>query len=54
MTGETTSGQSDRHVYVLDDEQWDAFMAALNAPPADNSELRALFNRKPAWENLAS
>ena len=41
---------ADRRTFVLDAERWDAFMAALDAPPADNPRLRELLNRKPAWE----
>jgi uncharacterized protein (DUF1778 family) len=41
---------ADRRTFMLDDEQWDSFMAALEAPPADNPRLRALLARKPAWE----
>jgi len=40
----------DRPVFQLDDTQWTAFMAVLDAPVADNSALRALLARKPAWE----
>ncbi len=41
---------ADRRTFVLDAEHWDAFMAALDAPPVDNPRLRELLNRKPAWE----
>lgn len=41
---------ADRRAFVLDEERWDAFMAALDAPPGDNPRLRALLRRKPAWE----
>ena len=41
---------ADRRMFVLDEKQWDEFMAALNAPPADNPRLRELLARKPAWE----
>lgn len=41
---------ADRRVFELDDKQWAAFMAALDAPVADNPALRALLARKPAWE----
>jgi uncharacterized protein (DUF1778 family) len=36
----------DRRVFYLDQEHWDAFMAALDAPPKPNPRLRALFARK--------
>jgi uncharacterized protein (DUF1778 family) len=41
---------ADRRVFVLDDERWQDFMAALDAPPADNPRLHQLLARKPAWE----
>ena len=40
---------ADRRLFLLDDAQWDAFEAALDAPPEDNPALRALLARKPAW-----
>jgi uncharacterized protein (DUF1778 family) len=39
----------DRRKFYLDQESWDAFMAALDAPPKDNPRLRDLFARKPSW-----
>ncbi len=41
---------ADRRVFVLDEQSWDEFMALLDAPPSDNPRLRALLDRKPAWE----
>lgn len=41
---------ADRRAFVLDTARWDAFTAALDAPPADNPGLLALLARKPAWE----
>ena len=41
---------ADRRAFVLDDKRWAAFMAALDAPLADNPRLHALLARKPAWE----
>lgn len=41
---------ADRRVFMLSQERWDEFMAALDAPPADNPRLRALLTRKAAWE----
>jgi uncharacterized protein (DUF1778 family) len=35
---------------VLDDTQWQAFMAELGTPPADNPALHRLLARKPVWE----
>lgn len=41
---------ADRRVFQLDDERWNAFMAALATPPKNNPRLRKLLARKPAWE----
>src|ERR1700686_3608565 len=41
---------ADRRVFQLDEKRWDAFMAALDAPPKRNPKLRKLLARKPAWE----
>lgn len=41
---------ADRRTFVLDQRQWDEFITALDAPPADNPRLRALLARRPAWE----
>ena len=41
---------ADRRHFVLDEAAWDAFNAALDAPPADNPRLAALLNRRPPWE----
>jgi uncharacterized protein (DUF1778 family) len=41
---------ADRRVFQLDEKHWDAFMAALAAPPKNNPKLRRLLARKPAWE----
>jgi uncharacterized protein (DUF1778 family) len=41
---------ADRRVFQLDEKRWDAFMAALAAPPKNNPRLRKLLARKPAWE----
>lgn len=41
---------SDRRTFVLDEAHWDEFIAALDAPPEGNPRLRALRDRKPAWE----
>ena len=40
----------DQRLFILDDEQWQAFKAALDAPPRDNTALNALLSRKPAWD----
>ena len=41
---------ADRRTFVLDDERWQAFVAELDRPSADNPKLRQLLHRKPAWE----
>jgi uncharacterized protein (DUF1778 family) len=41
---------ADRRVFQLDEKRWDAFTAALAAPPKNNPKLRGLLARKPAWE----
>jgi uncharacterized protein (DUF1778 family) len=41
---------ADRRVFQLDEKRWNAFMAALAAPPKNNPKLRRLLARKPAWE----
>ncbi|MES2666595.1 MAG: DUF1778 domain-containing protein [Pseudomonadota bacterium] len=40
----------DQRLFALDAGQYDAFMAALDAPPAPGPKLRALLSRRPAWE----
>lgn len=40
----------DQRLFLLDQDQWDEFVAALNAPPRPNKRLLALLARKPAWE----
>jgi uncharacterized protein (DUF1778 family) len=39
----------DQRLFVLDTERYDAFMHALDNPPAPGPKLRALLRRKPAW-----
>ena len=41
----------DQRLFVLDDEQWAAFSAALDAPPRPNDRLKAMLNRRTPWEN---
>lgn len=40
----------DRRFFVLDEETYDAFVAALDAPPADNPRLRQLLKTPAPWE----
>lgn len=40
----------DRRLFTLDAQSFDAFTQALDNPPAPGPRLRALLQRKPAWE----
>ena len=40
----------DQRLFVLDPERYDAFMRALDNPPAPGPKLRSLLRRVPAWE----
>jgi uncharacterized protein (DUF1778 family) len=39
----------DQRLFALDPERYDAFMHALDNPPAPGPKLRALLRRVPAW-----
>ena len=39
----------DQRLFRLDDQRHDAFMQALDNPPAPGPKLRALLRRTPAW-----
>jgi len=39
----------DQRLFMLDPERYEAFMRALDNPPAPGSKLRALLRRTPAW-----
>ena len=41
----------DQYHFVLNTEQWEAFCAALEAPPKDNPKLRKLMSAPDAWED---
>lgn len=41
----------DQRVFFLDPEAHEAFLAALDAPPAANPALEALLSRVPAWRS---
>ena len=41
---------SERPVITLDDEVYDAFIAALDAPVQPNPGLKDLFSRRPPWD----
>lgn len=40
----------DQRLFVLDPERYDAFVHALDNPPAPGPKLRALLRRTPAWK----
>jgi len=40
----------DQRLFVFDPERYDAFMQALDNPPAPGPKLRALLRRVPAWQ----
>jgi len=39
----------DQRLFALDPERYDAFVHALDNPPAPGPKLRALLHRAPAW-----
>jgi uncharacterized protein (DUF1778 family) len=41
----------DQRVFFLDPEAHEAFLAALDAPPAPNAALEKLLYRVPAWRS---
>src|SRR5471032_1948041 len=41
----------DQRLFVLNADYYDAFMQALDNPPAPGSKLRSLLRRVPAWKN---
>jgi uncharacterized protein (DUF1778 family) len=40
----------DQRLFVLDSEQYDAFIRALDNPPPAGPKLRALMKRRPLWQ----
>jgi uncharacterized protein (DUF1778 family) len=40
----------DQRLFVLDPARYDAFVHALDNPPAPGPKLRSLLRRAPAWE----
>ena len=40
----------DQRLFNLDPERYDAFLHALDNPPAPEPKLRALLRRTPAWK----
>lgn len=41
---------NERPIIALDDEAYDAFVAALDAPVQPNARLKERFARRPLWE----
>jgi uncharacterized protein (DUF1778 family) len=41
---------ADRRVFMLHDKSWDAFMAALDAPPRRHDRLERLFREPSAFD----
>ena len=39
----------DQRLFVLDPERYDAFLHALDNPPAPGPKLKSLLRRVPAW-----
>ena len=44
----------DQRLFALDSERYDAFMHALDNPPAPGPKLRSLLRRVPAWRKLGN
>jgi uncharacterized protein (DUF1778 family) len=40
----------DQRLFTLDPERYDAFVQALDNPPAPGPKLKALLKRVPVWE----
>lgn len=40
----------DQRLFVLDSDRFDAFVRAIDDPPAPGPKLRSLLRRVPAWE----
>lgn len=47
---EATDVLLDQRLFVLNDSDFDAFVAVLHDPPPPGPKLKALLSRKPAWE----
>ena len=41
---------NERPIIALDDEAWDAFAAALDAPIKPDAAVKERFARRPSWE----
>ncbi|QOL13119.1 type II toxin-antitoxin system TacA family antitoxin [Dickeya dianthicola] len=40
----------DKRLFLVNDEQYEAFIQALESPVTDNPRVNALLNRKAPWE----
>jgi uncharacterized protein (DUF1778 family) len=47
---EATTVLLDQRLFLLDDEAYRKFVAALDQPPTENRRLRRLLTTKAAWE----
>ena len=41
---------NERPIIALDDEAWDAFVAALDAPVAPDPAMKEQYARRPQWD----
>jgi len=49
VTREAQNTLLDQRLFLLDDTQWSAFLAALDAPAKPNQKLRELMATKAPW-----
>ena len=42
--------QEIKTTYILNNEQWEAFIRAIDAHPKENNELCQALNKKAPWE----
>ena len=40
----------DQRLFILESEQYDAFISALDNPPPPGPKLKALMRRRPLWQ----
>ena len=48
--GEAEERLADRHIFTLDRKRWDAFIAALDAPPRRHPRLERLFHEPSVFD----
>jgi uncharacterized protein (DUF1778 family) len=48
---EATDVLLDQRLFALDEKQYDAFLQALDAPPAPNAKLKRLLSAKAPWDH---